>query len=304
MAEIFAPRLQLYAEDQVSTRPPSVWHLGVHGYRNMKSLRLHFVSILVICVVILRVSVSVADQVPVRHVEGVTLGFLVVRGLDGKDIGYGELKQVVTREGGPVLADMQLRFKDGSYYQEITKFTQHKKFRLISDQVKQKGPSFKQESESWIDVATGNIRVRTVEKGKEKETTKHLDLPSDVSNGLLFTVVKNVDPTALETTVSMVAVSNSPRLVKLNIFPQQEKIIKVGLITHKAQHYVVKVKIEGVAGVIAPIIGKQPADIHIWIVKSEAPTFIEFEGELSQDSPIWRIEMTAPEPDSPRVSIK
>lgn len=270
----------------------------------MKSLRLHFVSILVICVVILRVSVSVADQVPVRHVEGVTLGFLVVRGLDGKDIGYGELKQVVTREGGPVLADMQLRFKDGSYYQEITKFTQHKKFRLISDQVKQKGPSFKQESESWIDVATGNIRVRTVEKGKEKETTKHLDLPSDVSNGLLFTVVKNVDPTALETTVSMVAVSNSPRLVKLNIFPQQEKIIKVGLITHKAQHYVVKVKIEGVAGVIAPIIGKQPADIHIWIVKSEAPTFIEFEGELSQDSPIWRIEMTAPEPDSPRVSIK
>jgi hypothetical protein len=78
----------------------------------------------------------------------------------------------------------------------------------------------------------------------------------------------------------------------------------VGLITHPAQHYVVKVKIQGVAGVIAPLVGKQPPDIHIWIVKSEAPTFIEMEGPLSQDSPVWRIEVTAPEPDSPKVEMK
>jgi hypothetical protein len=211
---------------------------------------------------------------------------------------------VVEGEGGPVRSDMQFRFKDGSFYQEITKFTQHGKFRLISDQVVQKGPSFKQESESWIDAATGKITVRTVKNGKEKLTNKHLDLPPDVSNGLTFTLVKNVDPSAPETTVSMVAPSTSPRIVKFNIFPAQEKTIKVGLITHKAQHYVIKVKIEGIAGVIAPIIGKQPEDIHIWIVKSEAPTFIEFEGQLSQDAPVWRIEITAPEPDSPKVKIK
>jgi hypothetical protein len=67
---------------------------------------------------------------------------------------------------------------------------------------------------------------------------------------------------------------------------------------------VVKVKIEGVAGAIAPIVGKQPPDTHVWIVKSEAPTFIESEGPLSQDSPVWRIEVTAPEPDSRKVEIK
>ena len=49
---------------------------------------------------------------------------------------------------------------------------------------------------------------------------------------------------------------------------------------------------------MAPLVGKQPPDIHIWIVKSEAPTFLEFEGPLSQDSPVWRIELTAPEPDA------
>jgi hypothetical protein len=144
--------------------------------------------------------------------------------------------------------------------------------------------------------------VRSIENGKEKMTTKHLDLPPDVSNGLLFTLVKNIDPAAAETTVSMVAASTSPRIVKLNIVPGEEKTIKVGLITHKAQHYVVKVKIGGVAGAIAPLVGKQPADSHVWVVKSEAPAFVEFEGQLSQDSPVWRIEMTAPERDSPKAS--
>jgi hypothetical protein len=269
----------------------------------MESLRLKLFPVIVFSLVLFQAQID-AEPVPVRHVEGVVLGFLVLRSLDGKPIAYGEMKQVVKAADGLVMDDLQFRFKDGSFYQEITKFTQRREFRLVSDQVVQKGPSFKQESETWIDGATGKVTVRSVENGKEKLTNKYLNLPPDVSNGLLFTLVKNVDPSAPETTVSMVVASTSPRLVKLNIFPAQEKTIKVGLITNKAQHYVVKTKIEGAAGKIAPLVGKQPPDIHVWIVKSEAPTFIEFEGPLSQDSPVWRIEVTAPEPDSPKVKIK
>lgn len=66
----------------------------------------------------------------------------------------------------------------------------------------------------------------------------------------------------------------------------------------KAQHYIVKTKIEGVAGKVAPLVGKQPPDINVWLVKSEAPTFLEFEGPLSEDGPVWRIELAAPEADS------
>jgi hypothetical protein len=236
--------------------------------------------------------------------EGVSFGFLVLRNLDGQALAYGDLKQGV--KSGIVTDDVQFHFTDGSFYEEITKFTQHGEFRLVSDQVVQKGPSFKQETESWIDAATGKVAVRTLEKGKdkdkdkEKQATKQLTLPADLANGLLFTLVKNLDPSA-ETTVSMVAAAAKPRLVKLHIVPGPEKTIRVGLLTYKAQHYIVKTKIEGAAGVIAPLVGKQPPDVHIWIVKSEAPTFVEFEGPLSEDGPIWRIEMSAPEPDSPKA---
>lgn len=106
------------------------------------------------------------------------------------------------------------------------------KFRLVRDQVVQRGPSLKQQSERWIDAETGQVTVRTNEKGKERMTTNYLDLPDDVSNGLLFVLLKNVDPAA-ETNVSFVAASKKPRVVKCNILPGPEKIIKVGLIAQK-----------------------------------------------------------------------
>jgi hypothetical protein len=265
-----------------------------------------FVSLLAVAIwgALVEASRLSAEQVPVRHLEGVTLGFLVLRSLNGEVLAYGDLKQVANGDDGLLVDDLQFRFKDGSFYDEITKFTQRGKFRLVSDQVVQKGPSFKQESESWIDAGTGKITVRIRDKGKEKMTSKHIDVPEDASNGLLFVLLKNVDPSVPQTTVSFVAASTRPRVVKWNILPGPEKTIKVGLITHKTQQYIVKTKIEGVAGAVAPLIGKQPPDIHVWLVKSEAPTFVEFEGPLSQDSPVWRIEVTAPEPDSPKVKME
>ena len=204
----------------------------------MQSVRPKFFSLLLGFVVFFQPSVSNAELIPVRHREGVTFGFLVLRTVEGQTIAYGELKQVVSSNDELVTDDLQFQFKDGSFYQEITKFTQSHDFRLVSDQLVQKGPSFKQDTESWIEAATGKVTVRTVEKGKEKLTTKHLDLPADVSNGLLFTLVKNVDPALAETTVSMVAASTTPRLVKLHILPAQEKTVNIGLLTHKAQHFV------------------------------------------------------------------
>jgi hypothetical protein len=236
-----------------------------------------------------------ANPIPVRHLEGVTFGFLTLRNLDGEIIANGYLKQVAKPGREVITDDLQFHFKDGSLYRDITKFTQRGTFRLISDQVTQKGPSFKQEIESWIDAASGKITVRTVEKGKEKRTTKQMNLPPDISNGLLFTLVKSMDPTARETAVSMVAPSDKPRIVKLRFTPAPEKEVKFGLLTFKAQHYVMKVKIEGAAGKIAPLVGKQPPDAHFWIIKSESPTFVEFEGPLSADTPVWRIEFAAPE---------
>lgn len=268
----------------------------------MNLLRRKLFRFIAIWSVVIRASGLTAEQIPVRHIEGVTLGFLVLRNPDGKALAYGDWKQVV-KPDGLVVDDLQFQFKDGSFYEEVTKFTQRGKFRLVSDQVKQKGTSFKEQRETWIDAVTGTITVRTVEKGKDKTMTTRLELPDDVSNGLLFVLLKNVDPSA-ETTVSFVAASTKPQVVKWNISPSPEKTIKVGLMTQKAQHYVVKTKIQGPVGAIAPLVGKQPRDIHVWLVKSEAPAFLEFEGPLSQDSPVWRIELAAPEPDSPKLKTE
>src|SRR5262249_17881514 len=160
-----------------------------------------------------------------------------LRSLDGKALAYGDLKQVNAKgeEAGLVVDDLRFEFKDGSVYEEITKFTQHGTFRLVSDQVEQRGPSFKRDTESWIDAGSGNITICTKENGEEKTTTKHLDLPDDVANGLLFILLKNVSPSVAETTVSFVATSATPRTVKWKISPGPEKTIKAGLIAYKSQ---------------------------------------------------------------------
>ena len=237
---------------------------------------------------------TLAEQVPVRHLEGVTHGFLLLRTLDGTVIADGDLKQVV--KGGRVTDDLTFRFKDGSYYEETTIYWQRGRFRLLSDRIIQRGPSFKEQTDTSIDAITEQVTVRNLDNSKEKVKTQHLQLPEDVSNGLIFTLVKNIEPTVPQTTVSYVAASSKARLVKLNISPQGEDTFAVGLLSYKAQHFVVKVQIPCVAGVIAPAVGKQPPDIHVWVVKSEAPVFVQFEGPLYQDGPIWKLELAKPEP--------
>jgi hypothetical protein len=250
---------------------------------------------LMLCSMLLSAAVeSNAEPVRVRYIEGVTLGFLVLEDQSGRALAYGELNQLVSGKDGVVTSDLHFQFKDGSSYRESTKFTQHGEFRLVSDHVVQKGPAFKQNSETMIEAETGTVTIKSLDKGKEHEESKHLDLPSDVCNGLLFTLVKNLDPSAGETTVTMVAPTSSPRLLKLGIVAGDGTTMGVGNVKHKATQYTIKFKIGGMAGVVAPLVGKQPPDVHVWIVKSEAPTFVQSEGPLYEGGPIWRIRLVAP----------
>ena len=76
--------------------------------------------------------------------------------------------------------------------------------------------------------------------------------------------------------------------------PQGEEPFTIGGSKRKAMHYVLKVEIGGVAGVVAPIVRKQPPDIHVWILGGEAPAFVKSEGPLYLGGPIWRIELVSP----------
>jgi hypothetical protein len=82
--------------------------------------------------------------------------------------------------------------------------------------------------------------------------------------------------------------------VKLAISSQGEEPFSFAGSRRKATHYVVKVEIGGVTGFLAPLLGKQPPDTHVWILGGEAPAFVKFEGPLYQGGPIWRIELVSP----------
>src|SRR5205823_13018655 len=88
--------------------------------------------VLVTCCVLVLANTATADPVSVRHIEGVTFGFLALRNLDAHPLPDGDLKPVV--KNVVVVDDLKFTFKDGSLYEEITTFTQRGAFRLISDQ--------------------------------------------------------------------------------------------------------------------------------------------------------------------------
>src|SRR6266496_857 len=141
-----------------------------------------------------------ADNIPVRHTEGLMHGFLVLRTLDGKAIADGQMTQEA--HGDRVTAHLTFRFKDGSTYEDTTQFSQRGTFRLLSHHLIQKGPSFPRPMDTLVDASTGQVKVRYTENnGKEKVIVQRLELPPDISNGLLLTLLKDVKPSMPRTTV-------------------------------------------------------------------------------------------------------
>ena len=248
--------------------------------------------LVVLLACVLHPTASPAKTVPVRYHEGVSHGYLVLRTPDGKPIADGDSTQVA--QGDRVTSRLRFRFRDGSIYEETTVFSQHGTFRLVSDHVLQKGPTFQKPMETVIDATSGQVTVRYTDDGKEKVVTETLDLPPDVANGVLFTLMKNLQRDTATTTVSYVAITPKPRLIHLEISPQGQEPFSSGSYRHRAIHYVVKVKIGGVAGVVAPLVGKQPPDTQAWILGDDAPAFIKSEGPLYGDGPIWRMELASP----------
>src|SRR5436309_15627228 len=89
----------------------------------------------------------------------------------------------------------------------------------------------------------------------------------------------------------MVATTPKPQVVKLEILPEGEKAIASGNTKHKTVRYVVKVKIGGVAGLMARLLGKQPPDTHVWVLTGDATAFYKLEGRLYAGGLLWRMEL-------------
>ena len=231
------------------------------------------------------------EAVAVRFPEGITHGFLTVSTLDGKRLGDGDVIQ--TARGDQVTNRTVLQFKDGSVQEETVVYSQKGRFQLVSDHLTQKGPSFPQPLELSVDVPRGLVTVRYAENGALKVVREQMELPPDLANGIVPNVIKNTSGAAV-TVVSMVVAGPKPRLVKLRIAPSGEEPFSVGILSKKAVKYVVHVELGGAAGVVAPLIGKQPPDTFVWVLGGDAPTFVKSEGPFFADGPSWRQEFASP----------
>jgi len=229
----------------------------------------------------------------VHHAEGLVHGFLVLRTLDGAVIADGDLLQ--TSRGTRVTSRLVFRFYDGSVHDETAVFTERSTFRLVSDHLVQKGPSFPHPIDMTIDAAGGHVRVRYHDDhGAEKVDEEQMQLPADLANGVILTLLKNVDPRTPPQSLGFLVATPKPRLVTLQVTNAGEEPFSTGRIRRAATHYVLKVDIGGLEGLLAPVVGKQPPDSHVWVLGGEVPAFVKSEQPLYNGGPVWRIELVSP----------
>ena len=175
-----------------------------------RTLRL-FVIVLV-CSTLVNAGAAAESPLAVRYREGLVHGFLVLSTLAGEPLAHGELTQVSRSDR--VTTHVVFRFKDGSIHDETTIFSQHGNFRLLSYRLEQKGPTFRYPMEMSIDNASNQVTVHYTEDEKEKVAHDQMRLPADLANGLLFTLLKNIQPAQSSMNASMVEAHWPPILSK------------------------------------------------------------------------------------------
>jgi hypothetical protein len=242
-----------------------------------------------LCLLALGPAPAVAEPIKVRLREGASRGFLVLSSPGGTPIAYGELRQKPI--GNAIESRLVLQFGDGSLFDETATFTQAGVFRLEAYRHRQQGPSLPTAVISF-DRKSGRYQARTQEKrgDEEKVASGFLDMPPDLYNGLALTLLKNL-PTGTEASVRMAAFTPKPRLITAQLTPEAEDKVRVGPAAKTATRHLVKLEVGGLAGLIAPVIGKDPPDLRYWLVSGEVPAFVRFEGAMYLNGPVWRLEM-------------
>jgi hypothetical protein len=231
------------------------------------------------------VTAARAEPVVVRFTEGVTRGFPVLRAQGGAVLAQGDLVQVAYADR--VESRLVFRFNDGSVYDESVTFAQRDVFTLLRYRIVQRGPSFPESLEASVDRATGEyqVRYRADEASPEEVLSGRFDMADDVYNGLLGTLLKNLD-SGKSHTVQIIAFTPKPRAIKMLLQPIAQEPVSMGRTVVPATRYHIKPQL----GMLASLLVVALPDVKTWIAAGEAPAFLKFEGPLYFMGPVWRID--------------
>ena len=134
-----------------------------------------------------------AERISVKHIQLPRHEFMVARSETGKIIARVEFTEDV--QGNEVTMRLTYRFVDGSIDDETTTYTQQGTFQLVRYHHIQQGPFFAKPIDFSVEAATGIATSRTADKnGKIQIESEHIDLPDDLANGFVGTLLLNVPP--------------------------------------------------------------------------------------------------------------
>src|ERR1700691_3555477 len=231
-----------------------------------------------------------AERISVRHIQCPMHRFMVAHSEAGKIIASGEFSQVV--QGDEVTMRLTYHFVDGSIDDETTTYRQQGTFRLVRNHHIQKGPFFAKPVDFTVEAATGIATSRTADNnGKIHVESEHIDLPDDLANGFVGTLLLNVPPNMAPFRVGILAPVFGGRLIRILISPEGEQPFQKTGQTLKATVFRIHPELGGILGVIAKLLDLQPKDVMVWVLEGEKPAVMRVVGQLGGSGPVLSSEL-------------
>jgi hypothetical protein len=216
--------------------------------------------------------------------------FMVARSEAGKIIASGEFSQVA--QGDEVTMRLTYKFLNGSIDDETTTYRQQGTLRLVRNHHIEKGPFFAKPVDFAVDAATGIATTRTTDNnGKVHIESEHMDLPDDLANGFVGTLLLNVPHNTTPFRVRILAPVRGGRLIRILISPEGEQPFQTAGQTLKATVFRIHPELGGIVGVIASLIGLQPKDVMVWVLEGEEPAVVRIVGQLGGYGPVVNSEL-------------
>jgi hypothetical protein len=231
-----------------------------------------------------------AEPISVKHIQYPMHRFMVAHSEAGKIIASGEFSQVV--QGDEVTMRLTYKFVDGSIDDETTTYRQQGTFRLVRNHHIQKGPFFVKPADFTVEASSGIATSRTADKnGNIHVESHHIDLPDDLANGFVGTLLLNVPQNTTPFRVGILAPVGGGRLIRILISPEGEQPFHTTGQTLKATVFRIHPELGGIVGVIASLIGLQPKDVMVWVLEGEEPAVVRIVGQLGGYGPVVSSEL-------------
>jgi hypothetical protein len=231
-----------------------------------------------------------AERISVKHIQLPRHEFMVARSENGKIIARVEFTEDV--QGDDVTMRLTYHFVDGSIDDETTTYKQQGTFLLVRNHHIQKGPFFAKPVDFTVEAATGIATSRTADKnGKIHVESEHMDLPDDLANGFVGTLLLNVTPNTAPFRGGILAPVGGGRLIRILISPEGEQPFHKAGQTLKATVFRIHPELGGILGVIATLLGLQPKDVMVWVLEGEKPAVVRVVGQQGGYGPVLSSEL-------------